>query len=94
MLQALVHHGVVRTVVPKLRLVRIFHAGTSMVDHLPPVPGRLHNSVNKDTALGNELYIAITSVDEHGQVRVVAQNIESGTGTSMPFVSECILCDP
>jgi hypothetical protein len=69
-----------------------------MHDQLPPVPGRLHNNVNRKMSLGDELYVAISGTDEHNRVRVIAQGTDVGActaaGVSMPLVNECILCDP
>lgn len=63
-------------------------------DHLPPVPGRLHGNVNNCVPLGNELYVAISGIDDHGRVSVIVQNLDHDTNISVCFVSECILCDP
>ena len=63
-------------------------------DRLTPTPGRLHSNVNADFRLGNELYVAITGIGEHGSVSVMAQNISLGTTATLVCVSECVLRDP
>ena len=63
-------------------------------DRLTPTPGRLHSNVNADFRLGNELYVAITGIEEQHNVTVMAQNVALGTPVAIICVSEWILRDP
>lgn len=63
-------------------------------DRLTPIPGRLHFNANAGHPLGDELYVAITGIGEHGSVSVMAQNISLGTTATLVCVSECVLRDP